>query len=109
MSINPISKNDHSPIWYYNPNNKKLLRVKSSKGLNRTTNYFRDKFLGSGCSGRVYSYKPEEAGKCKAIKLSYKNCSIKSEYSISFKWPKGATGLLLRPKAYLKGRTPAKY
>ncbi|PJD95415.1 MAG: hypothetical protein CK425_08945 [Parachlamydia sp.] len=96
-----------SQAWYYDYrhlNEGKLWRVKSSKDdFTASLTYFKVKCLGSGISGVVCLYQPEQMGTCKAIKFSNGNHHpVKSEYEISLKWPKGETGLLLRPKAYFR-------
>jgi len=60
--------------------------------------------VGCGYCWMCLPFAPKVEGKCKVIKFSHNSYStVKPEYAISFKWPKGATGLLLRPKAYFQG------
>lgn len=89
-----------SSSWSFN--NQVLRREKSStEGLIQTLTYNKFRKLGSGVAGEVHLYKCTETEKSLAVKVSNgMHHPVKSEYEVSLKWPKGATGLLLRPKAY---------
>ena len=84
--------------WYYSKHEKKLWRVKFSKF---DAHYNINREMGHGISAIVSLFKSEQMGECEAVKFSNgPHHPVKPEYEISLKWPKGATGLLLRPKAY---------
>ncbi len=93
-----------SSTWQYDQSQFSRVKPNKETATSQTINYVKDSCLGSGLYGSVYVLKPDEkTAKTKAIKFSdQKSHSVKYEYDICLKWPKGTRGLLLRPKAYFE-------
>lgn len=105
MNIQYPSMNIQNPSKsnYFNNNtndNQLFSRVKSDNGS--ITHYFRDKCLSSRPGANVYLCIPQEIGKHKIIKWRDDPGRAEMEYETTLKWPKGTTGLLLRPKGCLQ-------
>lgn len=98
MIKNDCIKNSNS--IYYIENGENFCRIKSMDG--RITHYLQDKCLSSRSGAKVVLYKSQEGEKCKVIKYREDTKRAEYEYQTALMWPKGTTGLLLRPKAFLK-------